>query len=244
MKAKQIERAELEKQLTRGARRALEVLAPSKLLTSPNQREKKVDHGELRWIDGQRVVLLHGTPEEIGTAHGKLLRQEANRCIDSVMYAFGTVQTVVTGRWFRDDLNAAYARLEKFIPDRHKAETHAMAVSLELDPESGSSRKRVFRRCSIALALHFSAKRQGRQTLPRPSARLYDNHRLAGRSHHVHRRSRRHDPLRQRRLCRLHRSVSGMNAEMISLGEMGGRGERRLGWRAHGDSHATRSRGV
>ncbi len=34
-----------------------------------------------------------------------------------------------------------------------------------------------------------------------------------------------------------------MNAEMISLGEMGGRGERRLGWRAHGDSHATRSRG-
>ncbi len=77
MKARQLDRAELEKQLTRGARRALEVLAPSKLLTSPNQREKKVDHGELRWIDGQRVVLLHGTPEEIGTAHGKLLRQES-----------------------------------------------------------------------------------------------------------------------------------------------------------------------
>ncbi len=51
------------------------------------------------------------------------------------MYAFGTAQTIVTGRWFRDDLNAAYARLEKFIPERHKAETHAMAISLELDPD-------------------------------------------------------------------------------------------------------------
>ncbi len=225
MTAKQIERAELEKQLARGFRRALEVLAPSPLLTKPNQRDKKVDHGELRWVDGGRVVLLHGTPEQIGTAHGKLLRQEANRCIDSVMYAFGTAQTIATGRWFRDDLNSAYARLEKFIPERHKAETRAMAVSLELDPDLVQA-VNVFPEmfhCS-GFALFGKATKDGKLYHGRvldymttiglqdaattfivaPEGMIsFANVGYAG----------------------FIGSVSGMNAEMISLGEMGGRGE-------------------
>ena len=225
MTVKQIKRADLEKQLTRGTRRALEVLAPSKLLTNPNQREKKVDNGELRWIDGQRVVLLHGTPEEIGTAHGKLLRQEANRCIDSVMYAFGTAQTIATGRWFRDDLDAAYARLEKFIPERHKAETHAMAVSLELDPDLVQA-VNVFPEmfhCS-GFALFGKATKDGKLY----HGRVLDYMTTIGLQ----------DaattfivapndmiPFANVGYAGFIGSVSGMNAQKISLGEMGGRGE-------------------
>ena len=104
---------------------ALEILAPSKLLTNPLQRGRKVSHGELRWVDGQRVVLLEGSPQEIGQAHGELLKSEALACIDSVLYAFGTVQTIRTGRWFRHDLDAAYARLSPHIPERHKIETRS-----------------------------------------------------------------------------------------------------------------------
>lgn len=130
-----IDRIELERQLVRGVRRATEVLAPSPLLTSPPQTERTVDHGELRWIDGHRVVLLEGTPEQIGTAHGELLRDESMRCIDSVLNAFGTVQTIVNGRWFRHDLEQAYARLAPHIPDDHKEETRALAKSLQLNAE-------------------------------------------------------------------------------------------------------------
>ncbi len=134
LKVVKLERRELERQFARGIRRALEVAAPSPLLTSPAKTEAKVEHGELRWIDGHRVVLLHGTPEQIGRAHGRLLKTEAFRCIDSVLYAFGTIQTVRTGRWFRHDLEAAYARLSPHIPDDHKRETKALAESLDSDP--------------------------------------------------------------------------------------------------------------
>jgi hypothetical protein len=102
-RVEEMERADLERHFARGIRRALEVLSPSKLLTQPKMEERIVDHGRLIWIDGQRVALLSGTPEQIGTAHGALLKEEAYRCIDSVVYAFGTAQTIANGRWFPKD---------------------------------------------------------------------------------------------------------------------------------------------
>ncbi len=91
-----LDRKLLEKHLTRGLRRGLEVALPSMRLIEPSRKEQVVDHGKLSWVDGSRVVLLRGTPEQIGTAHGKLLKTEAMRCIDSVVHMFGTIQTVAT----------------------------------------------------------------------------------------------------------------------------------------------------
>lgn len=78
--------------------------------------------------------MLWGTPDEIGEAHGKLLGEEAQRCIDSVVYAFGAVQTIQNGRWFRQDLEKAYERLAPHIPERHKSETRALAISMGVEP--------------------------------------------------------------------------------------------------------------
>ncbi len=218
-------RAALEHQLARGARRALEILAPSSQLTSPKQRNRKVEHGELRWVEGQRVALLHGTPEQIGVAHAQLLQVESQRCIDSVLYAFGTVQTVITGRWFRNDLDEAYARLAVHIPERHKLETRAMAVGLGLEPdlvEALNVFPEMFH-CS-GFALFGSATIDGKLVHGRvldymttiglqdaattfivaPTGQIaFANVGYAG----------------------FTGSVSGMNAAQISLGEMGGRGE-------------------
>ncbi|MFN7842796.1 MAG: C45 family autoproteolytic acyltransferase/hydrolase, partial [Pirellula sp.] len=128
-----IDRNELEKTLARGLRRAFEVLAPSPKLTKPRIKEQTVENGKLLSIDGQRVALLWGSPEEIGTAHGKLLKDETVRCIDSVIYGFGAVQTIATGKWFRSELENAYQRLSPYIPERHKRETRALAASLGID---------------------------------------------------------------------------------------------------------------
>ncbi len=130
----ELKRQELERSIARGTRRALEILSPSRLLTSPQQRARKIPAGELRWIEGQRVVLLKGTPEQIGDAHGRLLAEESQRCIDSVLYTFGTVNTIRTGRWFRHDLDGAYARLSPHIPEDHKRETLAFAKAINIDP--------------------------------------------------------------------------------------------------------------
>ena len=225
MAVRKLDRAELERQLARGVRRALEVLFPSASLKSPIHRGKKIEHGELRWIENQRVAMLYGTPEEIGLAHGKLLRQEAVRCIDSVMYAFGTAQTVLTGRWFRDVLEAAYAKLSPHIPERHKAETRALAMSLDMNTdliEALNVFPEMFH-CS-GFALFGKATKDGKLY----HGRVLDYMTTIGLQDAATTFIVAPDgmiPFANIGYAGFIGSVSGMNAEKISLGEMGGKGE-------------------
>ncbi|MGI9469970.1 MAG: C45 family autoproteolytic acyltransferase/hydrolase [Rubripirellula sp.] len=225
MKVVELSRDELERQLVRGIRRASEILAPASRLTSPARVAKRVDHGELRWIDGQRVAILHGTPDQIGKAHGDLLREEAQRCIDSVLYTFGTAQTINTGRWFRHDLDSAYARLEPHIPDRHKTETRALATSLGLTPrlvESLNVFPELFHCSGFAVfgkATTDGTLYHGRVLDYMTTIGLQD----AATTFIV-------APQGQHSFANVGYagfvgSVSGMNSRSISLGEMGGKGE-------------------
>lgn len=220
-----LDRKLLEKHLTRGLRRGLEVALPSMRLIEPSRKEQVVDHGKLSWVDGSRVVLLRGTPEQIGTAHGKLLKTEAMRCIDSVVHMFGTIQTVATGRWFPDDLASAYKRLSPHIPERHKVETRALARSLDVDEqllETTNVFPELFH-CS-GFALFGKATQDGKLY----HGRVLDYMTVIGLQ----------DaattfiiapegciPFANIGYAGFIGSVSGMNTEKISLGEMGGRGE-------------------
>lgn len=221
----EMDRAELERHLARGLRRAGELLAPSPLLTSPQQKNRQVEHGELRWIDGQRVVLLHGTPEQIGRAHGELLKDEAQRCIDSVLYTFGTVQTIRTGRWFKQDLADAYVRLSPHIPEDHKIETRALAKALDLDPklvETLNVFPELFH-CS-GFALFGKATADGKLY----HGRVLDYMTTIGLQDSATTFIIAVDgkiPFANVGYGGFIGSVSGMNAKAISLGEMGGRGE-------------------
>ncbi|MCA9064834.1 MAG: peptidase C45 acyl-coenzyme A:6-aminopenicillanic acid acyl-transferase, partial [Planctomycetaceae bacterium] len=221
----EISRSELEQTFSRGLRRATEILHPSAALQNPRQQPRTVEHGRLQWIEGQRVATLWGTPEEIGTAHGQLLRAEAVRCIESVLYTFGTAHVIRTGRWFRHDLDAAYARLSPHIPERHKTETRALAAALELDADQVEALN-VFPElfhCS-GFAVFGTATKDGTlyhgrvldymttiglqdacvTLIVRPNDHLaFANVGYAG----------------------FIGSVSGMNSAAVSLGEMGGRGE-------------------
>ncbi len=219
------DRIEIERQLARGMRRTFEVLAPSNLLISPEQLDKKVEFGELRWVENHRVVLLYGSPEEIGTAHGQLLARETQRCIDSVLYAFGTAQTIATGRWFRDDLEEAYTRLEPHIPERHKAETRALASSINVDadlmetlnvfPElfhcSGFA---VFGNATVDGKLYHGRVLDYMTTIGLQDAATTF---IVAADNQI--------PFANVGYAGFIGSVSGMNAERVSLGEMGGHGE-------------------
>lgn len=218
-------RIELERTLVRGVRRASSILAPSPLLTTPLQTPRKISNGELRWIGNQRVVLLQGTPEEVGRAHGELLKSEAQHCIDSVLYTFGMAQTIRTGRWFRHDLKQAYERLAPHIPERHKVETRAMAAAMGLEPRLAETLN-VFPElfhCS-GFAVFGNATSDGKLYHGRvldymTTIGLQDSAttfivKLDGRI-----------PFVNVGYAGFIGSVSGMNAESISLGEMGGRGE-------------------
>ena len=130
----EVPRDEIERTLCRGVRRALEIALPGAELTAPATTSREVPHGKLEWAEGLRVVTLHGSPEEIGKAHGELLAVEANRCVDSVLHVVGAVETIRGGVWFRKKLDDAAARLAPHIPKRHLRETEALATALHLDP--------------------------------------------------------------------------------------------------------------
>lgn len=220
-----LKRAELERQLSRGVRRALAVLSPAPRLTNPARKPARTEQGELRWVEGQRLVMLKGTPEQMGIAHARLLREEATRCLDSVLYSFGTVQTIRTGRWFRHDLEEAYARLEPHIPADHQRELTAMAGELGWDPELIKVLN-VFPElfhCS-GFAVFDTATRDGvlyhgrvldyMTTIGLQDAAVTFVVAPEGKI-----------PFVNVGYGGFTGSVSGMNAEGISLGEMGGRGE-------------------
>lgn len=225
MRLVELGRDELERTLLRGLRRAAEIAQPSEVLKKPAQVTRTVPNGQLLWKDGQRVALLRGTPEEIGTAHGQLLPEESMRCIESVLYAFGTVSVVRTGRWFRHDLEAAYERLAPHIPDHHKRETRALAAALSLPPELVEVLN-VFPElfhCS-GFAVFGSATADGRlyhgrvldymTTIGLQDAATTFVVQADGRI-----------PFVNVGYAGFIGSVSGMNADAVSLGEMGGRGE-------------------
>ena len=225
MKVTELPRHELERTLLRGIRRATEILQPGDSLTKPSMKPRTTDHGELKWVDGQRVAVLWGTPEQIGMAHGELLPEESRRCIESVLYSFGTANVVRTGRWFRHDLEDAYARLSPHIPERHKRETSALAASLGMEPEIVQVLN-VFPElfhCS-GFAVFGSATKDGKLY----HGRVLDYMTTIGlqdASTTFIVKAQGQIPFANVGYAGFIGSVSGMNAEKISLGEMGGRGE-------------------
>ena len=224
-KVSKIDRAEMEKLFVRAVRRGLEVLAPASWLEKPVHEGRKVPHGELRWVEDQRLVLLKGTPREVGLAHGQLLAEETRRCADSTVYLVGAAQTARSGRWFFDDLRDAYRRLEKFIPKGQKDEVDALAEGAGL-PVAEARMASVFPElfhCS-GFALFGKATADGKLYHGRvldymTAIGLQDCAAtfvisLEGKI-----------PFVNVGYAGFVGSVSGMNAKQISLGEMGGRGE-------------------
>lgn len=221
----QLDREQLERHLVRAIRRAGEILAPGNALTEPSEKNRQSENGELRWIDHQRVVILKGSPEEIGAAHGKLLKNECLRCIDSVYYTFGLAQTIQSGKWFPHELRAAYQKLAPFIPERHKIETRALAASLGLESdlvETVNVFPELFH-CS-GFAVFNSATKDG--TLYH--GRVLDYMTAIGLQDAATTFIISADgqiPFANVGYAGFIGSVSGMNSKQISLGEMGGRGE-------------------
>ncbi|MBU1108503.1 MAG: peptidase C45 acyl-coenzyme A:6-aminopenicillanic acid acyl-transferase [Candidatus Riflebacteria bacterium] len=120
----EVSRVDLEKTVFRGLKRILSIKTPGAL---PTLKAQRVDHGELLHHQGQTLVVLSGTPEQIGTAHGLLLQPWNKELVDSTVYLIGLYQTISKGKWFLSDLEDAWKRLSPNIPvDLHR-EMEALA---------------------------------------------------------------------------------------------------------------------
>ncbi len=120
-------------------------------------------HGVRAKLDGVRDVLfLEGTPEEMGAAHGRLMKSEIESTRARV-YIAGTASSLAKDESFIARTDEAILRTKPFVPERFYSEMDALADSL------GYDRQDVYRlnnfmelfHCS-GVAVRGSASKDGR----------------------------------------------------------------------------------
>ncbi len=91
--------------------------------------------GRLEEIDGTKVLLLKGTPGEMGRQHGVLMKKQVRNLVDRILYGVGIGSSFGKGKWFIGEIESAQKRLNPFMDERYYREMDAMAVAANLDKE-------------------------------------------------------------------------------------------------------------
>jgi dienelactone hydrolase len=87
----------------------------------------KCPGGRLYRLGSQRVLLLAGTPREMGRAHGTLLRDDIRSACQIVLLFARAADIAKTGHLAAGTLEKAYQRAEPFIPPRYQEELQGLA---------------------------------------------------------------------------------------------------------------------
>ncbi|MGQ9504412.1 MAG: C45 family autoproteolytic acyltransferase/hydrolase [Thermogutta sp.] len=114
-------------------------------VTSPSESEKQIGqaiesrqtyqvvrvspdgHGLLARHKGKTILVVSGSPQQMGKAHGLLLSNQIRYMVDRVLYGVGAFDSVQSGVWFIEQMEEIHRRTQPFIPDRYLAEIDALA---------------------------------------------------------------------------------------------------------------------
>ena len=86
-------------------------------------------HGALGMIGKKRVLVVSGTPEQMGAAHGRLLADLVPQVMPRTMALVGAGLAVQKGEWFFDRIDEIYRRSSPHTPERFLRECRAMAAA-------------------------------------------------------------------------------------------------------------------
>ncbi len=221
----EVPRSELERTLLRGAVRLVGIQYEQWKPPVLEDGKTEGDHGILEIRDGQRIVTLWGTPREIGKQHGAFLRSEIRDVVDSTLYVVGLFYSLEKGRWFPDALRENLRRTRPFIPERYFEEIRGIGEGANLE-ESEILLTTCFPELFHCSGFAVSGKATSEGTLYHgrvldymTGIGLQENAALfviapEGRI-----------PFANVGYAGLVGSVTGMNAQKVALGEMGGGGE-------------------
>ena len=85
--------------------------------------------GRLEMHDGTRVLILKGTPEEMGEQHGTLMKKQIKDVMNRILYGVGVGSSFEKGRWFFGEIEEAQRRIGPFIDERYLREMDAIALA-------------------------------------------------------------------------------------------------------------------
>lgn len=90
-------------------------------------------HGVLYSLGSKRVLVVDGTPEQMGEAHGLLMKDSVKRLVNRVLFGVGIADTFRSGEWFIDIMDEVYKRTSPFVPKRFVDECYSLAKSAKID---------------------------------------------------------------------------------------------------------------
>ena len=181
--------------------------------------------GKLYQLGSHRVLLLSGTPHQMGLAHGRLLREEAKANATAVLTFVGAADIVRTRKLLAGTIHKAYARLEPFIPRRYQEEMRGLAEG------AGVSVRRVQLTNVFPALFHCTGfallgkATQGGRLLHGRILDYVTMLGLQGRAVTIIARPKGYNAFVNVSYAGFIGSVTGMNDKQIAIGEMGGGGE-------------------
>ena len=94
-------------------------------------------HGVLCRGQGKTVLLVSGTPEQMGAAQGQLLRDKVATLVQRVLYVVGAGDSLRSGVWFFDQMEEIQRRTLPHIPKRFVAECDALSRAAGVSQRNG-----------------------------------------------------------------------------------------------------------
>jgi hypothetical protein len=94
-------------------------------------------HGLLCRCQGKTILLVSGTPEQMGAAHAALLRPQALKVSERVLYLVGAGDSIHSGIWFFDRMAEIERRTRPYMPPRFLAECDAFSQAAGFSREQG-----------------------------------------------------------------------------------------------------------
>ena len=91
--------------------------------------------GRLEEVDGTKVLVLKGTPEEMGHQHGVLMKDEIHRLVEQILFGVGVGTSFEKGTWVFGEIEGAQKRLNPFMDERYFREMDALASAAEMPRE-------------------------------------------------------------------------------------------------------------
>lgn len=107
---------------------------PEELVVSASDPD---GHGILCRFQNKNILIVDGTPEQMGTAHGRLLREGAKDLTQRVVYGAGIIGTLKKGVWFMDTMAEIERRTGPHLQDRMLRECDALSQAAGMSRREG-----------------------------------------------------------------------------------------------------------
>ncbi|MGC8830575.1 MAG: C45 family autoproteolytic acyltransferase/hydrolase [Verrucomicrobiia bacterium] len=89
-------------------------------------------HGALYLLGTKRILILDGTPQQMGEAHGSLAKDSVRKLVNRVLFGVGLADTFRSGEWFINVMDDIYKRTSPYIPKRFIDECYSLANAAKI----------------------------------------------------------------------------------------------------------------